>query len=312
MIASHARRSRMPVAFGLVLALAMGLTTALAKGTAGSTLSLWRVSDSAGHVMYLAGSMHALTQDDMPLPQPFTTAFQDSDRLVEELNLPDLDPATVSKQALQMGVLQDTTLEKVMGKSDWAKMQRLAAKSNVTLYRYEQFKPWLAAIGIADTLLVRLGYKPQLGLDMHFAQLAEKRKMASNGLETVAQQFSFFNDMPLAVQKRFLLQTLEQTSTAKEDLSRLHDAWALGDVSALATQMKNDFKGFEHVRKRLIDDRNRRWLPHLKQCLASGQTCFVAVGVQHMVGSAGLLALFRHAGDKVTQMHDQTARSAGN
>lgn len=312
MIASRAPRSRILAAFGLVLALALGLSTAAAKGTAGSTLSLWRVSDSAGHVMYLAGSMHALTEADMPLPKPFTTAFQDSDRLVEELNLPDLDPATVSQQALQMGVMQDTTLEKVMGKADWAKVQKLAGESNVALYHYEHFKPWLAAIGIADTLLLRLGYKPQLGLDMHFAQLAKKRNMASNGLETVAEQLSFFNDLPLSVQKHFLLQTLEQASTAKEDLSRLHDAWALGDVSALESLMNDNFKGFEHVRKILIDDRNRRWLPHLKQCLASNQTCFVAVGVQHMVGPAGLLALLRHAGDTVTQMHDQTALTTGN
>jgi len=312
MIANRARRSRMPATFGLVLTLALSLAPALAKGTAGSTLSLWRVSDPAGHVMYLAGSMHALTKADMPLPEPFTRAFQDSDRLVEELNLPDLDPATVSEQALQMGVLKDTTLEKVMGKADWARVQKLAAESNVALYHYEHFKPWLAAIGMADTLLLRLGYEPQLGLDMHFAQLAKKRKMASNGLETVAQQLSFFNDLTLPVQKRFLLQTLQQASTAKEDLSRLHDAWALGDVGALETQLNNDFKGFEHVRKRLIDDRNQRWLPHLKQCLASGQTCFVAVGVQHMVGPAGLLALLRHAGDKVVQMHNRATRNAGN
>lgn len=297
----------------LSLALALGLAPALAKGTSSPTtpLSLWKVRDHAGHVMYLAGSMHALTRSDLPLPAAYTKAFDDSNRLIEELNLASLDPATVSQQALQMGLLQNTTLEKVMGKKDWARAKALAAKSDTELSYYAKFKPWLAAVGIADTLLVHLGYKPQLGPDMHFAQLAKKRKMPSSGLETVAEQLSFFNDMKLSVQKRFLLQTLAQATTAKQDLAKLHTAWAHGDLATLEALQKEDFKGFAHVRKRLLDERNARWLPQLKKCLASGQTCFVVVGVEHMVGPRGLLALFREAGDKVTQMHTEPAHAGG-
>ncbi|MGH8128084.1 MAG: TraB/GumN family protein [Gammaproteobacteria bacterium] len=293
----------------LSLALALSLPPALAKGTT-TPLSLWRVSDHAGHVMYLAGSMHALTKSDLPLPTAYTKAFYASDRLIEELNLAGLDSATVSQQALQMGLLQNTTLAKVMGKTDWVRAKALAAKSGVDLSFYAKFKPWLAAVGVADTLLIQLGYKPQLGPDMHFARLAKKHKMPSSGLETVAQQLSFFNDMKLTVQKRFLLQTLEQASSAKQELVKLHDAWARGDMATLEALQKEDFKGFAHVRKQLLDDRNARWLPHLQKCLASGQTCFVVVGVEHMVGPHGLLALLRKAGDKVTQMHTQPVHAS--
>lgn len=290
----------------LGLALALCVPAALARGAtspAPTPLSLWRVSDHAGRVLYLAGSMHALTKHDMPLPAAYTQAFDRSDELVEELNLPKLDESAVSREALAMGTLHGTTLSQVMGKEQWAKAEKLASKSNVELDRYENFKPWLAAVGIADTLLVRLGYNPRLGVDMHFARLAEKRKMPSSGLETVAEQFSFFNDMKQDVQKRFLMQTLEQAATAKRDLARLHDAWAVGDVHTLDTLEKKNFNGFPHVRKVLLTERNARWMPHLKKCLASGRTCFVVVGVEHMVGPRGLVALFRAAGDKVVQMH---------
>jgi uncharacterized protein YbaP (TraB family) len=296
----------------LGLTLALSLPPALARGTASpAPLSLWRVSDHAGHVMYLAGSMHALTPADIPLPVTYTRAFYYSNRLVEELDLVHLDPATVTQQALKLGLLHGTTLEQVMGKADWARVKTLAGEASVTLDHYTYFKPWLAAIGIADTLLIRLGYTPQLGLDRHFAQLARKRKVASEGLETVTQQLSFFNDMKPTVQKRFLLQTLEQASTAKQELAKLHDAWARGDVATLEALQNKNFKGFVQLRKRLLADRNQRWLPHLQQCLESGQTCFVAVGVEHMVGPHGLIALLRAQGDKVRQMHSPTAHADG-
>ena len=300
----------------LGLALVLCMPAALAGGARGpapapTPLSLWRVSDHAGRVLYLAGSMHALTKNDMPLPGAYTRAFDHSDKLVEELNLPKLDEAAVSRQALQMGTLKGTSLSKVMGKEQWAKARKLASRANIELDRYENFKPWLAAVGIADTLLVRLGYNPRLGVDMHFAQLAEKRKMPSSGLETVAEQFSFFNNMNQDVQKRFLLQTLEQATTAKRDLARLHDAWAVGDVHTLEMLQKNNFNGFPHVRKVLLADRNARWMPHLKKCLASGRTCFVVVGVEHMVGPHGLVARFRAAGDTVVQMHAMPGTGTG-
>ncbi len=296
----------------LGLTLTLSLAPALARGTANpAPLSLWRVSNHAGHVMYLAGSMHALTPADLPLPAAYTRAFNKSNRLVEELDLVHLNPAAVTQQALKLGLLQGTTLEQVMGKADWVRVKTLAGKTHVILEHYTYFKPWLAAIGIGDAVLIRLGYTPQLGLDMHFAQLAGKRKMASDGLETVVQQLSFFNDMKPLAQKRFLLQTLEQTSTAKQELTKLHDAWARGDVATLEALQNKNFKGFVQLRKRLLADRNQRWLPHLQQCLESGQTCFVVVGVEHMVGPHGLIALLHAQGDKVRQMHSPAVHTGG-
>jgi uncharacterized protein len=300
------------LAAALSLVFVLGFAAAQAKQAGNSTpISLWKVTAGAGHTLYLAGSMHALTQADMPLPDAFTRAFDASDRLVEELDYKELNQQEVTKQALAMGLLQDSDLASAMGKKDWAEVQKLAQESGIELYHYERFKPWLAAIGVADTLLLRYGYQPQLGLDLHFANLAQKRNMPGSGLETVAEQLSFFNDMKPEVQRRFLLQTLREAGTAKRDLGRLHDAWARGDVKALESLQKENFKGFPELRKRLINERNQRWLPHLLECLHGGQTCFVVVGVEHMVGSHGLITLMEARGAKVRQMHEAVHATNG-
>ena len=311
MASTHAARRWLTALFCLTFVI--GFATANAKPAGTSTpISLWKVTDGPGHTMYLAGSMHALTQADMPLPSAYKSAFDASDHLVEELDFKDLNPRDVTKQALSMGLLKDSNLASVMGKKDWAEVQKLAGKAGVKLYRYERFKPWLAAVAIGDTMLTHFGYQPQLGLDLHFADLAHKRKMTSSGLETVTEQLSFFNDMKPAAQRRFLLQSLREAGSAKQDLARLHDAWAHGDIKQLATLQKKDFKHFPHLRNRLIKDRNERWLPHLLKCLHSKQTCFVAVGVEHMAGPDGLIALLKAKGAKIKQMHDSVHTGTGH
>jgi len=295
------------------LTFTIGVAAASAKPVGASTpISLWKVTDGPGHTLYLAGSMHALTQADMPLPKAYTRAFRSSTRLVEELDFKDLNPRAVTKQALAMGLLKGSNLATAMGKKDWAEVQRLAKKSGVALYHYERFKPWLAAIGVADTLLLRYGYQPSLGLDLHFAHLAQKQKMPGSGLETVAEQLSFFNDMKPEVQRRFLLKTLREAGSAKKELARLHGAWAHGNVKELTTLQSKNFKGFPRLRKRLLKERNERWMPHLLKCLHSKQTCFVAVGVEHMVGPYGLIALLKAKGAKIRQMHALTHPGNGH
>ncbi len=302
MATKPAARRWLPAIF--CMAFAIGFAAANAKTAGAATpISLWKVTDGPGHTMYLAGSMHALTQADMPLPAAYTSAFDASDHLVEELDYKDLNPREVTKQALAMGLLKDSNLASVMGKKNWAEVQKLARKADIKLYRYERFKPWLAAIAIGDTMLMHFGYQPQLGLDLHFADLAHKRNMTSSGLETVTEQLSFFNDMKPAAQRRFLIQSLREAGSAKQDLAHLHDAWAHGDIEQLAALQKKDFKNFPRLRNRLIKDRNERWLPHLLKCLHGKQTCFVAVGVEHMAGPYGLIALLKAKGADVKQMH---------
>lgn len=268
---------------------------------AGRKLPLWRVTDTAGHVLYLVGSMHALRHTDYPLPTAMRNAFHVSDRLVEELDLSNISPRKAANQALSLGMLPQGTLATAMG-TQWEQAQRLAAAARIDLGQYAKVKPWLAAVDITDVLLIRAGYRPQLGLDMHFARRAAARGMPIEGLETLKQQLRLLNGMSSALQRRFLIQTLQQAPDAATQLAALHRAWKNGNAATLLAIERRDFRGFEGLRRRLLANRNRRWLPHLTECLSSGTTCFVAVGVEHMVGPDGLVALLRKTGDKVVQL----------
>src|SRR5262245_34063125 len=66
----------------------------IAVGSAAQTRGqsfLWKVQ-SGSNVMYLAGSVHALTADAYPLNPAYQRAFDASGALVEEIDLAEADP----------------------------------------------------------------------------------------------------------------------------------------------------------------------------------------------------------------------------
>ncbi|MGH8426819.1 MAG: TraB/GumN family protein [Gammaproteobacteria bacterium] len=300
----NARRCTSHIRIGAAFfaATCLAALTALPAYAASGPLPLWQVSDGHGHVLYLAGAMHALEPADYPLPAAMNDAFAHSNRLVEELNLATISPEKTADIVRQKGFLpQGQTLAGAMN-GDWDRAQALAHKAGINLGLYSNFKPWLAAVEVADRLASNAGYQADLGVDRYFSGLAQKRQMPITGLETFAGQLDFFDAMAPALQRRFLLQTLQDAPHAANELAQLHSAWRSGDLAKLANIQREDFAGYPQLRRTLLDQRNESWMGVLEHCLADGDTCFVVVGVEHMAGPKGLPALLRAAGNHV--IHD--------
>src|SRR5678815_1135567 len=90
--------------FFTALVLALVLATGAAAQTGRSFL--WRVQSGA-NVMYLAGSVHALTADAYPLNPAYQRAFDASSALVEEIDLAEADPLSGGLGLLAKGMYQD-------------------------------------------------------------------------------------------------------------------------------------------------------------------------------------------------------------
>src|ERR1700730_6760854 len=75
-------------------------------GAAGHSF-LWRATGkgAAAGVVYLAGSVHMLSQDYYPLNPAVEGAFKDSDLLVEEVDLNEMLAPAAQMQTLMRGML---------------------------------------------------------------------------------------------------------------------------------------------------------------------------------------------------------------
>src|SRR5580765_1695851 len=87
------------------VAIALVLASGAAAQTRGRTF-LWKVQ-SGGSVMYLAGSVHALTADAYPLNPAYQRAFDASGALVEEIDLAEADPFSSGPALLAKGMYQN-------------------------------------------------------------------------------------------------------------------------------------------------------------------------------------------------------------
>src|SRR5438874_13095489 len=85
---------------------------------------LWKVSGKTG-VVYLVGSIHLLTKDYYPLSPALDAAFKDSNLLVEEADLGEVEAPASQFKLLTRGLLPaDESLESVLSPATY----KLAAK----------------------------------------------------------------------------------------------------------------------------------------------------------------------------------------
>jgi uncharacterized protein YbaP (TraB family) len=263
---------------------------------------IWKVSSPTGE-MYLVGSVHLRTKDYYPLNPSLETAFKDSDLLVEEADLGELEAPASQFKLLTRGLLPgDQSLDKVLTPSTYELVTKRVEALGMPLEPLKRFKPWMLALTLVQLEWQKAGFDASLGLDRHFYDRAKVDGKAVQGLETVDFQLSLFDGMSAEEQDRMLAGSLEDLDAERANVVRLISAWKAGDAATVERLMLDDLKDDPIMYKRLLVDRNRTWLPRLDALLARSGRAFVVVGAAHLVGPEGVLAMFRAKGYKVEQL----------
>jgi uncharacterized protein len=262
---------------------------------------IWKVTGPVGAV-YLVGSVHLLTKDYYPLSPALDTAFKDSDLLVEEADLGELEAPASQVKLLTHGLLPgDQSLDKVVSASTYALVTKRVGDLGMPIEPLKRFKPWMLALTLVELEWQKAGFDASLGLDRHFFDRAKAEGKAMQGLETVEYQLSLFDGMTMEEQDRLLAQSLTDLDKERASAITLSDAWKAGDAAAVERIVLDDVKDDPVMYDRLLVSRNRDWLPKIDALLARNGRAFVVVGAAHLVGPDGLLAMFRAKGDKVDQ-----------
>jgi uncharacterized protein YbaP (TraB family) len=293
------RQRRAIVAFAAVLS-ALAFTIASLGAQAHSFG--WRVSRGDA-VVYLVGSVHLLTPDFYPLPEPLETAYTDSNRLVEEVDLGDMLTPGSQLRLLSSGMLPPgTSLGQVVSASTLSLAQTRAASVGLPFEPLTRFKPWFLALTLEAMEWQKAGFDESLGLDQHFYDLAKKDGKTVEGLETVAYQISRFDEMTRDEQDKMLADSLGELDSEIKSISTLTAAWKAGDEAKVADLVLADLKDDPVMYQRILVERNRNWLPKIEALLGSSGRAFIVVGAAHLVGPDGLLQMLRDEGYRVEQL----------
>src|SRR5688572_17202298 len=109
---------------------------------------LWKVSNAAGAV-YLVGSIHLLTKDYYPLSPALDAAFKDSDLLVEEADLGEMETPAAQFALLTRGMLPaGQSLDKVVSPATYALVVKRVNGLGLPIEPLKRFKPWMLAMTI--------------------------------------------------------------------------------------------------------------------------------------------------------------------
>ena len=283
---------RIRVLFALCLLLAV-------PAVAFATPGLW-VAKKDQATVYLFGTVHLLPSDANWSSKPLDQALDASSRLVIELT--DDDPANMQALVMQYGLDTAHPLSAKLSAHDRNRLERAAEEAGLPggVATLQSMRPWLAAVTLAMTPLIRAGMDPAQGVDKALRARMEKAGKPVEGLETAEQQLRMLADMPEPMQLSFLRQSLDEVAQGPARLRDLIDAWRRGDTDAIARIEDEDLrKDSPELYERMLVKRNQAWARAIAERMKQPGTTFVAVGAGHLAGPDSLQQLLHKLGIEV-------------
>jgi hypothetical protein len=154
---------------------------------------------------------------------------------------------------------------------------------------------------MAAMKLQKLGFDPKLGIDRYFAERAIQSNKPMSGLETAEFQLDLFDQFSAKEQELLLRQSMNEMDHLERNVTEMVRAWKSGDVGSLERHLLAGMRDYPEIHRKVIDDRNRRWLPQIEGLLSRGENALIVVGAAHLVGNNGVIQLLKDRGYRVEQ-----------
>ncbi len=262
---------------------------------------LWRVNSDQNR-LYILGSIHLLKKETYPLKKSIEDAFEQTKKLVLEIDLGSANLQKLQQLMLQKSISTDgTMLDQSVSNETYQAVAKRAKELGIDIRLLSPFKPWVIAMTMAAIKLQQLGFDPSLGVDRHLAERAKQTDKPTAGLETAEFQFDLFDRFSAKEQELLLRQSMDEMDHVERNVTAIVQAWKSGDVGAVERHLLVGMRDYPEIHRKVIDDRNQRWLPQIENLLSRGENALIVVGAAHLVGKNGIIELLKDRGYRVEQ-----------
>lgn len=277
---------------------------------------VWRASKGAAH-MVIAGTYHLDDPRHDALADRLLPALADAAALLVEAG-PD------EQDRLRHAMLADPTLvidpdgeplSDRLAPDEWEALAEALAGRGIPAPMADRIRPWYASVmlGIAPCTVVDMARDGGAGgLDQRLIELAEAQSLPVRALEPWDTLFTMFAGLTAEEEIDLMRSALAGASQADDLAVTTANAYFTGrawEIWLLQRHLANESRltaaeldaQLAMTQALLLDERNRDWVPQMaaaaqEAATAGGKGIMVAVGLLHLPGEAGVLALLERDG----------------
>lgn len=243
---------------------------------------------------YLLGTMHVPLKPGKKLPAKVESWIRGATKFVMEVDLGPDDAATMRKYA---AIEPGQDLKALVPPAAWPKIVAHVQPLGIEEDDLRALDPWYVALTYLPT--------PADGgalMDSRLRQTAEAARVPVAYLETAADQLGALDGVAMKEDLAQLLEVAEHPEKPAQEMAQLTRAYEAGDLKAVESYLFDGerMRSYPDFYEKVFHRRNHRWMPALERSLQRDQA-FVAVGLGHLLGAKGLLALLGQRGWRVTR-----------
>jgi uncharacterized protein YbaP (TraB family) len=271
---------------------------------------VWRVTNAKAP-FYLVGSVHALAEDDYPLPVPYVIALKEPKRFLFEF-----DPTRQAEFEKKLeAAARYRPGEDIRSKIDpnllaWLQKNISTISSDprggqgssvAGLGNGFGYKPWW----IAQHLVQKNAYSnvsASPGLDDYFLVHAQKSGKEIGGLESVDEHVAVLGGLSDRDGEIMLRDALVPHKNSDAEFNRMRRAWRKGDTGALWARDARFRSEAPWIAARFVDARNLKWVSRIEAELKSGKPTAIVAGALHFCGPNSVIKLLEKRGYEIEQL----------
>ena len=263
--------------------------------------AMWTIEKPGGGTVTLFGSIHLLPRGlDWRTPA-FEAAFAKADVVVFEM--PVAEMATTEMQTFLAQSMMNppgVTLSTLLDAEEKKVVETAASSLGASFAMLEPLRPWMVGLQLTVGLAVKQGFDPNSGVDKTVEAEAMAAGKTTAYFETAREQLELFTSMSSEEEIAFLVIGAREMIDNPDQLNEMIAAWAAGDTAAMDALMNEGLEGMPELGKRLLDDRNARWVEKITSAwMTDAKSYLIVVGAGPLAGEKGVPALLRARGIEV-------------
>ncbi len=257
---------------------------------------VWKVSNNNQH-LYIGGTVHLLGKKDYPLPGEFELAYKQSNKLVLETDITQMQTTNVQQTLMALAMYKDgESIQSRLSPQTFQELKNFCLSRGIDIQGLLRFKPGLLSVILSLSELKKLNLAGT-GVDELYNLKARQHNKAQGYLESLNKQIRLISNMGQGQEDAFIKYTLNEMKNMEAMLDQLKSAWRQGDLRELEViAIKPLKKDFPKLYESMLVNRNNAWLPQIKNMLTTKEVELILVGALHLAGPDGLLTQLEQAG----------------